>query len=134
MASRRKFLKSAGAAGVAALSSGPFFFVRPAVAADKELKIVLWSHFVPAYDKWYDQFVKDWGAANGVKTTVDHIPHLELAARLAAEISAKTGHDLVGLNGIGPHIYRETVVDMSSLVKEAEQKYGKVGGIGRSLA
>src|SRR5690242_2394858 len=130
-ASRRKFLKASAGAGLAAM---PFFFVRPSVAADKELKIVLWSHFVPAYDKWYDQFVKDWGAANGVNATVDHIPHLELAARLAAEISAGSGHDLVGLNGIGPHIYRENVIDMAPLVKEAEQKYGKVGRIGQHLA
>lgn len=136
-ASRRRFLRTAGAgAGAALLSSSPagFIFVRDAVAADKELKIVLWSHFVPAYDKWYDQFAKDWGAANKVEVKVDHIPHLELAARLAAEISAKAGHDLVGLNGFGPHIYRDNVADMTSLVAEAEKKYGKVGGIGRSIA
>jgi multiple sugar transport system substrate-binding protein len=137
-ASRRKFLKTAAAgAGGAFLSSpaaGPLIFVRNAVAADKELKIVLWSHFVPAYDKWYDQFVKDWGAKNGVNVKVDHIPHLELAARMAAEISAQAGHDLVGLNGFGPHLYRDSVVDMSSLIAELEKKYGKVGPIGRSLA
>src|SRR5690349_23421034 len=136
-ASRRRFLRTAGAgAGAALLSSSPagFIFVRDAVAADKELKIVLWSHFVPAYDKWYDQFAKEWGAKNGVDVTVDHIPHLELAARLAAEISAKSGHDLVGLNGIGPHIYRSSVVDMTPLVNETEKKYGKVANIGRSTA
>jgi len=69
-ASRRRFLKSAGVgAGITALSSvgaGPIIFVRDAKAADKELKIVQWSHFVPAYDKWIDQFVRDWGASNGV--------------------------------------------------------------------
>src|SRR5689334_5985632 len=78
-ATRRKFLKSAGAgAGAALLSStaaAPFIFVRNAVAADKELKIVLWSHFVPAYDKWYDQFVKDWGAKNGVDVRVRSEEH-----------------------------------------------------------
>ena len=136
-ASRRRFLRTAGAgAGAALLSSSPagFIFVRDAIAADKELKIVLWSHFVPAYDKWYDQFAKDWGSANKVNVKVDHIPHLELAARLAAEISAKAGHDLVGLNGFGPHIYRDNVADMTSLVAETEKKFGKVGGIGRSIA
>lgn len=132
--SRRKFLKSASAgAGAVALSSMPYFFVRNAIAADKELKIVLWSHFVPAYDKWYDQFAKEWGAANGVNVVVDHIPHLELAARLAAELSSKSGHDLIGLNGLGPHIYRNSVVDMTSLVTETEKKYGKVGRLGHSI-
>ena len=133
-ASRRRFLKSAGAgAALLTLSADGFIFVRDAIAADKELKIVLWSHFVPAYDKWYDQFAKEWGVANKVDVKVDHIPHLELAARLAAEISAKAGHDLVGLNGFGPHLYRDSVADMTSLVAEAEKKYGKVGGIGRSI-
>jgi multiple sugar transport system substrate-binding protein len=138
-ASRRRFLKTAGAgAGIAALSSttaAPFIFARNAQAADKELKIIQWSHFVPDYDKWFDQFVKDWGAANGVNATVDHIPHLEIPARLAAEVSAKSGHDLFGINGAGgPHLYRKSTVDMSPLMAEFEKKYGKVGPVGRSLA
>src|ERR1051325_1292959 len=87
-ASRRRFLKSAGVgAGITALSSvgaGPLIFVRQAKAADKELKIVQWSHFVPGYDKWIDQFVRDWGASNGVTATIDHIPHLEIPAHLRA--------------------------------------------------
>jgi len=131
VASRRKFLREAGA-GATALTM-PFFFVRNAVAADKELKIVLWSHFVPSYDTWYDQFVKEWGAANGVNATVDHIPHLELPARLAAEISAKAGHDLLGLFSLGPHLYRDNVVDLKKLVLDTEKKYGKAGAIGRNL-
>src|SRR5690242_6564157 len=131
VASRRKFLREAGA-GATALTM-PFFFVRNAVAADKELKIVLWSHFVPSYDTWYDQFVKEWGAANGVNATVDHIPHLELPARLAAEISAKAGHDLLGMFSLGPHLYRDNVVDLKKLVLDTEKKYGKAGAIGRNL-
>ncbi len=138
-ATRRRFLKSAGAgAGIAALSAagvGPLVFARNAHAADKELKIIQWSHFVPAYDKWFDQFVKDWGAANGVKATVDHIPHLEIPARMAAEVSAKAGHDLFGINGAGgPHLYRRATVDLSPLMAEFEKKYGKVGPVGRNLA
>src|SRR5262245_66667581 len=89
-ATRRRFLKSAGAgAGIAALAAagaGPFVFARNARAADKELKIIQWSHFVPAYDKWFDQIVKDWGAANRVNATADHIPHLESPDRMAAEV------------------------------------------------
>ena len=137
--SRREFLKSAGAgAGIAAMSAagvGPLIFVRNAQAADKELKIIQWSHFVPAYDKWFDQFVKDWGAANGVNATVDHIPHLEIPARLAAEVSAKAGHDLFGVNGAGaPHLYRKQTVDLTSVIVEFEKKYGQVSPVGRSLA
>jgi multiple sugar transport system substrate-binding protein len=70
-----------------------------------------------------------------VNATVDHIPHLEIPARMAAEVSAKAGHDLFGINGAGgPHLYRRLTVDMSPLIAEFEKKYGKVGAVGRNLA
>ncbi|HUJ87261.1 MAG TPA: extracellular solute-binding protein [Burkholderiales bacterium] len=136
--SRRKFLKSAGAgAGIAALSStaaAPFIFARSAQAADKELKIVQWSHFVPAFDTWFDQFAKDWGAKNGVAVTVDHVPVQDIPARAAAEASAGAGHDLFGFNGSGgAHLYRRFFMDVGELVRETEKKYGKVTVIGKQL-
>lgn len=135
--SRRMFLKGAGAgmavASMAAAGVAPGF-LRTARAAGS-LKILQWSHFVPAYDKWFDQFAKDWGAQNGVNVSVDHIPHLELPARMAAEVAAQAGHDLVGLNGAGgAHLYINHLVDMGDLVHEAEQKYGKVNAAGRGVA
>ncbi|MHB8535274.1 MAG: twin-arginine translocation signal domain-containing protein, partial [Sulfuricaulis sp.] len=52
-AARRRFIKAAGVAGLTA-SVGPFIITRPARAARKTLKILQWNHFVPAYDKWFD--------------------------------------------------------------------------------
>ena len=49
------------AAGAAPAISAPF--VSPAFADTKTLSIVQWSHFVPAYDKWFDKFTKDTGIA-----------------------------------------------------------------------
>ena len=123
---RRTFLKTAAAgAGIAGMTSAgvaPFAFVRKAMAADKELKVIQWSHFVPAYDKWFDGFVKEWGEKNGVKASVDHIPHLEIAARMAAEVSAGAGHDLFGVNGFGgAHLYAKSVVDLTKLMGELEK-------------
>jgi multiple sugar transport system substrate-binding protein len=137
-ASRRKFLKSASAgAGIAAITAAgvsPLFIVRNAIAADKELKIIQWSHFVPAYDTWFDAFAKGWGAANGVAVTVDHIPVQNIPARAAAEASAGSGHDLFGFNGSGgAHLYRRFFMNVAELVKETEKKYGKVSTIGRQL-
>ncbi|HUJ76932.1 MAG TPA: twin-arginine translocation signal domain-containing protein, partial [bacterium] len=135
---RRGFLKGAGAsAAVLGLSSagiGPFV-QRGALAADKELKILQWSHFVPAYDTWFDKFAKDWGTANGVNVVVDHVPHLELPARAAAEVAANAGHDLFGFNGAGlPFVYEKHTVDMTKLVAEIEKKFGKVSAAGRGVA
>src|SRR5262245_3005966 len=89
-ASRRDFLKTigsaAGAVGLAPVVSAPF--IARSLAQSKTLRILQWSHFIPEYDKWIDGFAKDWGSKNGVTVTIDHIPHLELPARAAAEVSA----------------------------------------------
>src|SRR3954447_19929276 len=35
------------------------------------LKILVWSHFVPAYDDWLDNYAKSWGDKNKVEVKVD---------------------------------------------------------------
>jgi len=130
---RRNFLATTGAAGLGQAISAPF--VAPALAQTKTLKIIQWSHFIPQYDKWVDGFAKDWGRANGVTVTVDHIPHLELPARAAAEVSAGAGHDIFGFNGSGgPHLYAKHVQDMTPLIQEVEKKHGKMLPMGRQIA
>jgi multiple sugar transport system substrate-binding protein len=133
---RRSFLKAsgvaAGAAGLAPMLSAPF--VSRALADNKSLSIVQWSHFVPEYDTWFDKFAKDWGEKNNISVTVDHIPVQNVPARAAAEASAGSGHDLFGFNGSGgAHLYRKFFIDVSGLVNETEKKYGKVSIIGRQL-
>jgi len=135
--SRRDFLKTtsalAGAAGLAPAVAAPF--VSTALAQTKTLKIIQWSHFIPEYDKWIDAFAKDWGKQNGITVTVDHIPHLELPARMAAEVSAQAGHDIFGINGSGgPHLYAKHALDLTSLVQEVEKKHGQVLPMGRQIA
>jgi multiple sugar transport system substrate-binding protein len=135
--SRRRFLAQTGTgltlAGLSPAISAPF--ISRARAETKTLKIIQWSHFVPEYDQWVDAFAKDWGEKNGVAVTVDHIPHLELPARAAAEVAAQSGHDLFEFSGSGgPHLYIKHLVDLSPLVAEMEGKYGKVQLIGRQIA
>ena len=76
---RRQFLKTT-AAGVAGASLLTMLQARQAPAQIKgtSLRVLQWSHFVPAYDTWFDGFVKKWGEQNGVKVRVDRIPHLDL--------------------------------------------------------
>jgi multiple sugar transport system substrate-binding protein len=133
---RRSFLKVSsaigGAAGLAPVLSAPF--VSRALAQNKSLSIVQWSHFVPAYDTWFDKFAKDWGDKNKIAVTVDHIPVQDVPARAAAEASAQSGHDLFGFNGSGgAHLYRKFFINLADLVKETEKKYGQVTTIGKQL-
>lgn len=120
---RRRFIQAAGAAGVAA-GMGPLIISRPARAASKTLKILQWSHFVPSYDKWFDQFAKEWGEKNGIKVTVDHISIADLTTSTASELAAGSGHDLIE---IGPQAaqFAPSLVDMEDLNKEISGRYGK---------
>jgi multiple sugar transport system substrate-binding protein len=134
--SRRSFLTTTGlgltAAGLAPAISRPF--ISRAYAQTKTLTIVQWSHFVPAFDTWFDKFARDWGEKNGIAVTVDHIPEQDIAARAAAEVAAQSGHDLFMWNGAGgPHLYRKYLIDMASVVDYVEKKFGKISIIGTQI-
>ena len=78
---RRRFLQAVGllAAGGAAAACGggdsgagqpaappsgaapSGAFVEPRSPLSGALSILMWSHFVPAHDTWFDPWVKDWG-------------------------------------------------------------------------
>ena len=92
---RREFVKQAGTAALAAGLAGAGLAPLTARAQGKTLKIVQWSHFVPAYDTWFDKtFCKEWGQKHNTQVIVDHISIGEINARAAAEASAQQGHDL----------------------------------------
>jgi multiple sugar transport system substrate-binding protein len=123
--SRRDFIKVTGA-GTAAAGFGPFFlFPEKAQAQQKTLKILQWSHFVPAYDEWFDKkYTIEWGQKNNTKVVVDHIGIGEIVARAAAEVSAQKGHDLVMFLS-PPAAYENQVIDHSEIYQEVEGKWGK---------
>ncbi|HEV2057600.1 MAG TPA: extracellular solute-binding protein [Methylomirabilota bacterium] len=125
-ASRRRFLKVAGA-GVAGGSLLTMLDARKAPAQIKgsTLRILTWSHYIPAYDVWFDKFAAQWGDQNGVKVRVDHIPHLEIPARMAAEYAAGSGHDLILNNStILARLYYKSLVDMTDIFDQLGKKYG----------
>src|SRR5215471_13265541 len=91
--SRRRFVQAAGI-GAAAAGAG-ILIPGKARSASKKLKILQWNHFVPGYDKWFNNtYVKEWGAKNDTEVIVDNIGLAGINARAAAEVSAKKGHDL----------------------------------------
>src|SRR5690349_22329392 len=123
--SRRDFIKITGGASLVAGMGPAFLFPERAAAQQKTLKIAQWSHFVPDYDKWFDNtFTKQWGQKNNTNVTVDHINLNELPARAAAEVSAKKGHDLFMFLS-PPAAFEPQVLDMTHVYQEVEKKHGK---------
>jgi multiple sugar transport system substrate-binding protein len=99
-------------------------FLDPREPLSGELKILLWSHFVPAHDTWFDPFVKEWGDMVGVDVTVDHIAVADVPAAIAAEIqSGQPEHDLMQYIAVLSQ-HEPSVVDMTDVVAEAESRYG----------
>jgi multiple sugar transport system substrate-binding protein len=123
---RRQFSRLAGGGALAAGALGPaFLFPERALAQQKTLKIIQWSHFVPAWDTWFNgTYVKEWGQKNNTNVIVDNINLVDLPARAASEVSAKKGHDLFMFLS-PPASYESQVIDMTHVYQEVEKKHGK---------
>src|SRR5215469_11675725 len=124
--SRRDFIKIAGAGGIAAGTLGPaFLFPERAAAQQKTLKILQWSHFVPAFDEWFNKkFAVEWGQKHNTNVVVDNINLVDLNTRAASEAQAKKGHDLFMFLS-PPAAYENQVLDMTHVYQEVEKKHGK---------
>ncbi len=137
---RRRFLQATGLAGfgiAAGCASEPgggpvggpqdaaprTTFTEPASRLSGSLSILLWSHFVPSHDAWFDAFAKAWGRRVGVNVTVDHIDQAELFTRAAAEIQANSGHDLIEFIS-PPSNLEPSVLDLADINQEAQRRFG----------
>ena len=97
----------------------------PASALSGDLRILMWSHFVPSHDQWFDGFARDWGQAVGVNVTVDHINTAEVPGQITSQIAAGSGHDLIQHISAIPQ-FEPSVLDMTNVVTEAESRYGEM--------
>ncbi len=99
-------------------------FREPATSLSGDLKILLWSHFVPSHDEWFDVFAEEWGNQVGVNVTVDHIGVGDVPAAIAGEIAGgQPEHDLQQYIAVLSQ-HEPSVVDMKDVVDEAESRYG----------
>src|SRR5499427_1169738 len=123
-ATRRDVIKTAAGAGLLA-TVGPVAAPRPAHAAKKTLKILQWSHFVPGYDKWFNNtYVKEWGAKHNTNVIVDNIGLAKINSPAVDEVAAQKGHDLY-MFVAPPPVYEDQAIDHRDIYEECERKYGK---------
>jgi len=89
------------------------------------LKLLMRSHFVPAFDVWFDKWAADWGAKNKVEVQADHILAGSLPPKIAAEVAAGAGHDIyVVTRSADTALYSRQFLDVSDLAKQVGDKYG----------
>src|SRR5690606_739978 len=72
----------------------------------------------------FDAFARNWGEANGVTVTVDHINNADIPAAAAAEISAGEGHDLIEYI-FPPSALEPSVLDLTDIHQEAISRFGE---------
>ncbi|MGH8992597.1 MAG: ABC transporter substrate-binding protein, partial [Acidimicrobiia bacterium] len=132
--SRRDFLRlTAGAAAATVAACGSGSEKEPGAAekagarpggGKRTLRILQWTHTVPAYDQWFDHdYTQRWGAEHDVTVTVDHVSIGELTPRAATEISAGRGHDLFGFLA-PPSAFEDEVIDHREIVEQVAAELG----------
>ena len=99
-------------------------FLEPATTLSGSLSILLWSHFVPSADTWFDTFAKDWGDKVGVDVRIDHIALADVPAQIASEIQAGQGHDLLQYIATLSQ-FEPGVLDLKDVTEEANERYGQ---------
>jgi multiple sugar transport system substrate-binding protein len=134
---RRGFLRMAAGAAVAAAVGGcgsgsdkpkASATTQPGVGPHPPtaLRIAQLSHFVPAYDQWFDEdYTKRWAQRTGIEVVVDHFPLEQLPTRAQSEVATRQGHDLFFFV-TPPAAFEDEVVDHREVVEEVEAKVGKM--------
>src|SRR5947209_20381262 len=124
--SRRELLKlgAAATAGVG-LAASCFGSLLTSVvrAQQRELRIMTWSHFVPAYDAWFDPMAVKWGESKGIKVTVDHVSFADMVPRANAEVAAQQGHEVYFFIS-PPSAFEQQALDLTEINSAAERRYG----------
>ncbi len=78
----------------------------------------------PATTSGSDPFAQDWGKKVGVNVTVDHIDNAQIPTRIAAEIQAGQGHDVIQY--IAPlSQFEPSVLDLKDVTDEATKRWGQ---------
>ncbi len=117
---RRHFLTTTtGLAGI--LATG----IPPARGQQREISYLCWHNFAPASDKKLAEIGQRFTRDTGIKIRIDHIAHPQQPAKYAAEVQTQAGHDLVEMRMHFPWLYEPQLVDVSDLVGELENKYGR---------
>jgi multiple sugar transport system substrate-binding protein len=121
---RRQLLHTAGSAALAAGVGASIIVPGRTSAQQKTLRILQWKHFVPRYDKWFNEvYIKEWGEKHNTQVIVENVGEGDILKRAAEESKAQHGHDLFAHTHPMP-AYEDEVIDHREIYEECVHKYG----------
>src|SRR5215469_5469494 len=117
---RRDFIRAA--------ALGPYLILSGRAKAQQKrvLKIAKWAHFLPEFDRWFDtELAAEWGRQHDTEVVVDRIPVERVNAVAAAEVAARSGHDLF-MFPWPPAPYRRQVIDHGEVYQTVASRFGNL--------
>ncbi len=88
------------------------------------IRINQWSHFVPRYDEWIQEYAKEWGQKNNVSVIINFINIADLPGTLTAAIAAGDGPTLFEMNA-APAAFIEGLQGLDDVNKAAADAFGE---------
>ncbi len=134
---RRDFLRVSGAALGAAIVAGcvppptatpeaPAAAVEgaPAVLKGATINFLSYGWFVPELLEAFQDYALDWATGNGVKFNLEVITSADIWSKLAANIEAKQGPNLVQTD-VAPANWKDATVDVTDVAEELQAEVGE---------
>jgi multiple sugar transport system substrate-binding protein len=120
---RRHFLSTAGAAGLAA--TGGWLRIPPAAAAaGATIRLVAHSSYNEDSDKAIAKIGAAFAAKHNATFTGEFIDQPQVAAKITAEEQARAGHDIVDLQDNLPAIHKNYLVPLDDVVADITKQFG----------
>jgi multiple sugar transport system substrate-binding protein len=121
---RRQFLPLA-LAGTAGLTGILSLHHPPAIQAQKrELNVLTTANYVPASDKKLEEQIQEFAKQAGVTIKVDHLRSEQMPAKLAAEVTTQSGHDVIELDLMAAWLHQTNLTDVSDIASEVTKAMG----------
>src|SRR5262245_24715488 len=125
--SRRAFLQTGAAAGVAAAAGIEGILAArraPAWAQGTRLNIVRWVDFIPACDVELKRQAGEASKALGAEVVFEFINANDLQPRITAAIQSGAGPDIMHMLHNWPHLYENGLIEVNDLAEWQAKEQG----------
>ena len=120
MTTRREFL-TVTLAGAAAVAAAP----GRTAAAPKSMSVVHESSFIKAFDDFFvKKLAPDYEKMTGIKINYEPVSVGSMLTRLTTIVETKSGPEIVHTGINWPHLFDQSLVDVSDLAGEVGKKLG----------